>query len=451
MGGLNLNGLPAISQLSKGDEILVCTSDGIKTLSAEVLGTVLSDTSLFDNRNMAVMNEVNVQNISTNNKVRKHFESDTSDEIYLEYHHGQINIIKDTVVTDLNTHQPVTVQATDLQGNKLYWTDDPDTCDFNNGLPWKTSEDKRVTITWETTEYPVKVYQYTTSYIKKNEISFSSTGDSVITEAFFSKGNTSKGTIVKRDNSFFFSLKESGKDECGIEISLNEDGTVSGKLIGTWDGINDWDIKDTLKKQEFKDWWYSEQDFNVYGETITLSTADKIGWRLTEDTTNHVYTEIDGENIIVYLAQNKTSGSGVYIQEQAKNILGNLLYWKQDMTYLSSVSSNHIPIYNGKYTFMTTEKTDYPVYIYQYTLTKLFETSVETFKDGVKGVNLKFTGLNGKTGEIYKDGTTFSMKYLDTSGKEFSGITLGETESKLIGTWKIGDKILNNVAIETSE
>ena len=441
--GLSLTGLPNISQLSSEDKILICTDEGLKTLSAEVLGAVFSDTSLYDNRNLLVSNEINVQNISTHNKLRKYFRGDTSAEVYMTYKDGQVNFIKDIVIFDINTGHPVVVQATDLQGNPLYWNIDISEVEFNNGLPWKNKDDEKVYITQEVTSYPVKIYQYTTNYVKKSEIAFDGSGEPTITDTFFSDGQASKGVIKKSGNSFIFQLTESGKNSCGIEISLNKDGSVTGKLLGTWDGVNDWDIGDVIMKYGFKEWFYYNQDYNLYSRTLSVNTADKVGWYLNKDTTNHVYTEINGDTVTIYLARNRVSGSGVYIQEQAKNILNQPLYWLQDMEQQSGVSSNHIPVHSGSYTFMTTEKTDWPVYIYQYEVTTLFTVSVESLTDGSNGAKMTFTDANNKKGEIFKTLNQFVMRYLDADGNVLSSISLGDSESTLTGKWKSGSKVLS--------
>lgn len=444
---LKIDGLPTISQLSSKDRIVVLTDDGLKSLNAEVLGQVFSNTSLYENYNMVELSELNVQNISTNNKVRKYLRNDTSAEVYLEYTNGQVNIIKSTVIMDNSV--PTTVQATNMSGKPLYWSEDISEVVYNNGLPWKNQDDEKIFITDEKTEYPVIVYQYTSQYIRKSELSFTSNGDPILIDNYFSSGSSSKGTIEKQGNSFVFQLKESGKNACGLKLSLNEDGTVTGKLIGTWEGVNDWDIEDALTTENFKNWFYHNQDYNVYVNTLSLSTADKIGWYLLKDTSNHIFTEVVDSTIKVYLAQNKESSSGSYIQEQARNMLNQPLYWVEDMTFQSGVSGNHIPIHNGQYTFMTIEETDYPVYIYQYNLTELFTITTESLPDNSRGTKLTFSGLNGKKGEIYKSLTQFVMRYLKADGTEYSKIALGETESVLTGTWKAGTKKLSENELPT--
>lgn len=440
---LNIDGLPLISELSPDSQILVQTNEGLKALSAEVLGAVFSNTSLYDTLNNLQVDDINAQHISTSNKVRKYFDSDTTDELYLRIQGVSIDFIKDSVVFNVETQKPVVVQATDLSGNKLYWNYNPYDCEFNNGLPWKTPEDKKIFYTRDITDYPVEVYQYTTHYIKRSEITMDSDVEPSMKETYYSKGTTSIGTIQKVDNSFILQLKETGKDPCGLNLSLNKDGTVSCKLIGTWEGVNDWDLEDVVKKSKFK-WWYHENlDYTSYERTLSVNTADKIAWRLEKDTNNHVFSEIDGNYIKIYLAQTKTSGSGNFIQEQATNILGEPLYWKVDMEYQSGVSSNHIPTHLGSYQFMTIEKTDYPVYIYQYNLIELFVIDVEKLTDGSNGTKMSFKGVNGKTGEIYKTGSQFVIRYLDATGKEVSKIVMGDKESSLSGTWKAGEKTLS--------
>lgn len=439
--GLKIDGLSTISQLSKGDQILVATKDGLKSLSAEVLEAVFSNTSLFETYNLVELSNLNVQNISTHNKVRKYLKSDISPEVYIEYTSGQVNVIKATVLTDTDGN-PLTAQASDLRGNLLYWSEEITLAEYFDGLPWKNAKDEKIYMTTEETEFPVTVYQYSAQYLKQSKVTQDSKGNPVITDTFTTAG-TSKGIVEKRENSFLIQLQEKGKDPCGLQISLNKDGTVTGKLVGTWEGVNDWDIDDVIKKPEFKEWFYHNLDYNMYANVLSVNTADMIGWCLNNDTNNHVIAEVNEGIIRIYLAQNKVSGAGTYIQEQAKNKFGDLLYWKEDMTYQSGVNGEHIPIHNGEFAFMTTEETDYPVFIYQYNYIPLFTMETEDADDGTRATILKFAGVNGKLGEIYKNSSQFVMRYLDSKGKEYSKIVLGETESELTGKWKSGSRVLS--------
>lgn len=440
-----IEGLPEISKLSKGDQILICTSEGLKSLSSEVLGNVFSDTSLFDNRTFSEINEANIQNISTHDKLRKWFAKDTSDELYLRYNNGNVTFIKEVVITDVETEEPVTIQATTYNGKKLYWTKDVTKAKFNNGLPWTTDDEKeeKITVTTDETEYPVHVYQYYSDVVKSIEF-VDANGDFMIRDTF-KTGNNSIGLIQKQDDSFLIELLDNTVAKCGLMMSKNpDDGSYSAKLIGVWENVNDWDIDDVLLKPEFKEWYYTNQDYYNYVNILSVNTANKIKWRLTKNTNNQVYSVLEDGYLKFYFAQIKTQATGEYIQEIVKNKFGKQLYWEDNMDVGGGVSSNGVPVLNGKYTFMTTTVTNYPVYVYQYNTTEIFSISQETLTDSSKGIRMKFGGVSNGYGEISRLSSGLEIRYMgfDSSTSKYvekSKVVLGET-SKLTGSWKVGEK-----------
>lgn len=443
MGGLKIQGLKSLSELSQDDQVIVVTSEGLRTLSAEVLGVTFSNTSLFDSYSLIEASSVNVQNLSTHNQLRKYLQSDTSDELYLQYSEGQIQFIKASVIKDLNTGKPIVIQATDITGKELYWNLDIKNAIYYNGMPWKTSDEKKIKIVHDITSFPVMVYQYTTSNVKTCEIIMDSLGETTLLDTYYSSGGSSKGVIKKYGKNFIFQMEESGNRICGIQISVNNDNTISGKLIGEWQGITDLDLDSVLRKAQFKDWYYTNYDYNLYGTVLSVSTADKVGWYLNQDTSNHIYTEVKDDYVKIFLAQNRTNSTGSLLVEQAKNIVGQLLYWKQDMTYQSGVNSNHVPIHSGVATFMTAEITNFPVYIFMYNTTELFSLKIDTMSDNSRGARLLFSGLDNRVAEISKSSTEFCMKLTDKeTGGVYSSICLGIDKSELKGNWVgINDEI----------
>lgn len=435
---LNIQGLSSVTQLSKGDKVLVVTSKGLEELDAEVLGKVLSNTSLFETYNLVELSGLNVQNITTNNKIQKYLKGDTSDELYLEYIDNSIKFIRGQVLAN-SDGVAFTTQAQALTGEPLYWSHDISDAVMFNDFPWKTQDDEKIFITIEKTDYPVTVYQYQSSIIKTNEIEIVD-NEPVITDIYSSK-TTSKGIVKKQGNEFVFLLQEDRDKTCGIKMSVNEDGTITGKLIGTWEGLNDWDVDQALTTEKFKDWFYHDQDYYTYVKTISMETSNKIGWYLNKDVESiHVFIRIEGSQLIVIQARNKTNSAGSFIQEQAVNLLGEPLYWKEEMLYQVGVSGNGIPLKSGKYVFMTTEKTDYPVYIYQYNEVELFRLDYGQLSDNSSGVRQIFSDGGNRIAVISKTNTEFSIEFKNkTDNSVLSRILLSDGKGKLGGTWYVED------------
>lgn len=430
--GFTLEGLGQIPSLSKDDKILINTADGMMELPAEVLGAVFSSTSLFETYNRVQLEQLNVDTITTTRKIKNYFNSDTSSELFFEYidgdfviKYGEVLIVEDV---------PQTIQATDLRGKPLYWNENPDTAEIYDDFPWKTESDEKLFIGYEKTDYPVMVYQYREYEIKRSHIDINS-GFPTITDTYSSMDLSTTGYIEKNKDSFVFQLVTNQNKSCGIKVVRNNDGTLGGELIGVWDGLNDIDPDQRLTKNEVKEFLYNEQDYYTYIKGISLETSDKIGWYLLKETKSHVYSRIDNDVIIIYLAETKTNLAGSYVTEQARNIFGHPLYWKQDMTFGASVTDQHIPLKDGIYTYMTTEVTDYPVYIYQYNLTELCKFSYEMLPDRSYGVKQTFGNLSGNKASLYQTTSGLVLEYLDSNTNTTSKVLLNRGGGTLIGKW----------------
>lgn len=436
---LNLDGLSSVTQLSKGDKVLVVTSNGIEELDAEVLGKVLSNTSLFETYKLVELSELNVKTMTTHNKIQKYLDEDDSDEIYMEYQDHTIKFLRGQVLKN-SDQVPLTTQAQAITGELLYWSHDISGATYFEGFPWKSEGDEKIFITTEDTGFPVTVYQYHLVTLRQSEIEIVD-NEPVITDSYYSKP-TSKGVIKKQNNEFTFFLEENGTKTCGIQVSVNEeDNSVTGKLIGTWEGLNDWDVDNALTSGNFKDWFYHNQDYYTYVKTLSVETSNKIGWYLNNEVENiHVYFRLENSQLVVIQAKNKTNSAGSYIKEQAVNLLGEKLYWKQEMIYQVGTSGNGVPLKSGKYVFMTTEETEYPVYIYQYDETELFRIDYGSISDNSKGVRQIFSDGSDRIAVISKTNTEFSVEFRKKSDNSvLSKILLGETGGKLSGTWKVDD------------
>lgn len=436
---LNLQGLTSVTQLSKGDKVLVKTSKGLAELDAEVLGEVLSNTSLFETYKRVELSELNVKNITTHNKIQKYLDNDTSDEIYMEYSDNTLNFIRGQVLAN-SDNEPLTTQAQAITGEPLYWSHDLSEAEFFDGFPWKTKYDDKIFITTEKTGYPVNIYQYQLTYLKQCDIQIVD-NEPIITDTYTSKGSMSKGIVKKQGNEFLFVLQERNKDWCGIKISVNDDDSVTGKLLGTWEGLNDWDVDSALTMKNFKNWFYHNQDYYTYIKPLSVDTSNKIGWYLNKETEIlHVYTRLENGEFVVILAKNKTNSAGSFIQEQAVNLLGEKLYWEQDMAFQSGISGNGIPLRNGRYVFMTTEETDYPVYIYQYDEVELFRIDYASLADGSNGVKQTFSDNSNISATLSKTNTEFHLELVDTSKNTvLSSVKLNKTGGKLDGKWYVED------------
>lgn len=438
---LNLTGLSSVTQLSKGDKVLVVTSNGLEELDAEVLGKVLSNTSLFETYKRVELSELNVSTLTTHNKIQKYLDSDLSDEIYMEYADGVVTFIRAQVLTN-SDKIPFTTQAQAITGELLYWSHDLSEAEYYKDFPWKTKDDEKIFITIEDTGHPVTVYQYNSTILKRSEILVEN-NEPVVVDTYFSRTN-SKGIVKKQDNEFLFVLQENGSDLCGIKMSLNEDNTVTGKLIGTWEGLNDWDVDQALTTNKFKEWFYHSQDYYTYVKTLSLETSNKIGWYLNKETENlHVYFRLEGSELVVILAKNKTNNAGSYIQEQAVNLLGENLYWKQEMDYQVGTSANGVPLKSGKYVFMTTEKTEYPVYIYQYDETELFRIDYNKISDNSYSVRQVFSDNGNINAILSKTNTEMVIELVNkTNNTVLSKLVLDSQGGKLTGKWWVEDKEL---------
>jgi hypothetical protein len=394
---------------------------------------------LFETYKLVELSELNVKTMTTHNKIQKYLDGDDSDELYMEYHDNTVTFLRGQVLK--NSDQiPLTTQAQAVTGELLYWSHDITGAQCYEGFPWKTQDEEKIFITLEDTGYPVTVYQYHLTTLKQSEIEIVN-NEPVITDTYSSKV-TSKGIVKKQNNEFTFLLQENGDKLCGIKMSVNEeDGSVTGKLVGTWEGLNDWDVDSALTTGKFKDWFYHNQDYYTYVKTLSVETSNKIGWYLNNEVENlHCYMRMENSELVVILAKNKTNSAGSYIQEQAVNLLGEKLYWNQEMVYQIGTSGNGIPIKSGKYVFMTTEETDYPVYIYQYDETELFRIDYGSLSDSSQGVRQIFSDGSDRIAVISKTNTELNIEFKKKSDNSvLSKIILGEEGGTLGGTWKVGD------------
>lgn len=430
--GYFLDGLGSVPELYKGDTVLVNTDGGVKGLPSEVLGEVLSNTSLFETYNRLQVEQSNVEYLYTSRKIKKYLIGDTSPELFTEIDGGELTIIYGEVI--FVNDEPDFEQETDKTGEALYWSADPKTAVQFREFPWKTDKDKKIFIGYEKTDYPVKVYKYLEYTLRKFHIEILD-GKATITDIYSGIESNTYGNIIKDNEKFEFKMSNDN-NSCGIQVYKNADGTLKGELIGSWDGLNDIDPDKRLTKDNAKEFLYNSQDYNTHLKVLSVDTSDKIGWYLMKDTSHHVYSISKDDYITMNLAEVKTLG-GVDQTEHARNIFGKLLYWTEDMSSGGGVDDSGIPVKNGIHVYMTTEPNSYPVNIYQYNIKELSKLQYSQLPDGSFGIKQIFNDLFGNYGSIYKDSSNLNLVYYDASSGRTKNLSINKDGGSLEGKWLI--------------
>ena len=103
--------------------------------------------------------QLTVDWLSTSKKVMKYLNGDTTDDDYIEIHEQGIEL-KTASVTMSGT-QPLTELLKDRYGNQLYWQRDITYAEIIGGFPYVNG--KQVYMDTEETDYPARVYKYTTT------------------------------------------------------------------------------------------------------------------------------------------------------------------------------------------------------------------------------------------------------------------------------------------------
>ena len=112
-----------------------------------------------------------------------------------------------------------------------------------------------------------------------------------------------------------------------------------------------------------------------------ISTSKKVMKYLNKDTTDDDYIEAHEQGIELKTASVVMSGNAP-LTELLHDRYGNALYWQKDISYAEII--NGFPYVNGKQVYMDTEVTDYPVRVYQYSVTSKMKIDFEM----VNGVNV---------------------------------------------------------------
>lgn len=118
--------------------------------------------------------QLTVDWLSTSKKVMKYLNQDTTDDDYIEAHEQGIELKTASVVMSDNT--PVTEVLKDRYGNQLYWQKDITYAEIVDGFPYVNG--KQVYMDTEVTDYPARVYKYTTA--TKMRINFEEAGGVIV-------------------------------------------------------------------------------------------------------------------------------------------------------------------------------------------------------------------------------------------------------------------------------
>ena len=103
--------------------------------------------------------QLTVDWLSTSKKVMKYLSGDTSDDDYIEIHEQGIELKSAAVV--MSGDAPLTETLFDRNGNALYWQKDVTYAEIIDGFPYVNG--KQIYMDTEVTDYPVRVYAYTTT------------------------------------------------------------------------------------------------------------------------------------------------------------------------------------------------------------------------------------------------------------------------------------------------
>lgn len=118
--------------------------------------------------------QLTVDWLSTSKKVMKYLNNDTTDDNYIEAHEQGMELKTASVVKLGDT--PLTEALKDRYGNQLYWQKDISYAEIIDGFPYVNG--KQVYMDTEVTDYPARVYKYTTA--TKMRINFEEVGGVIV-------------------------------------------------------------------------------------------------------------------------------------------------------------------------------------------------------------------------------------------------------------------------------
>lgn len=164
---------------------------------------------------------------------------------------------------------------------------------------------------------------------------------------------------------------------------------------------------------------YAEQGDIAQLTVDWIDTSKRIAKYLSEDTSDDNYFE-GHDRMIAFVTARVVLKNQEPLTEQMKNRYGETLYWKADIAD-AEIRDGYPYDAEGKRIYVTTERTDWPVVVYQYE--RLTKRSIQFVEDATTGSYMPvdvFGAGSGRgeseQGKIVKTSTGFNLVYTTTQG-----------------------------------
>lgn len=276
---------------------------GIKDLATAIAGIlpkdaeferVIADAVIADAlyAELAEINDLTVERLSTSRRIRKYLLGDLSDDNYIKIqdHYQQLitGTVKSTaflatedgdpILTEyderitLEAGQVPTTQALNYRGEGLYWQKEP-ASHTEDGYPLD-EEGKRTYASTKVTGWPVLVYEYID--LVKAQLAFERGGlaNNYLPKMVFGAGDengNSKGYIFKDETAFY--LRYVSKLAKNVDVVFSDDGFVDAMHRRLKSCNIDPDTGTVTYKVEGSDSLHSLA-FSVSGDTVTYRWPD---------------------------------------------------------------------------------------------------------------------------------------------------------------------------------
>lgn len=401
---LNLTGVTSVDVLPEGTSVLVNSPDGkVRAMNAGLLGKVFANTSLFESYQMLLNEETDTKFLTTSNKIKKYLARDTTSEFYIELEGGRF-VIKSSEVQFNDKKVPLTTQATDCEGNLLYWSDNPEkVVIYDDKFPWKNSEGKVFiypqTEEFEASQYPVMIYSSLDTIIFEITPKFNTTNKPYISFDVGQHGD--KVNIMKSDDVFSVVYGSEDETKCGFTIN-KVNGTSLAKLSGIWDGVN---------------------TQNVGSKAQSLNTLNKAILYLKHDTSNQSYTVVNSSEVSFYTVD--CLGGSSQLQDDNNN----LLYWTNNPIKVSNdkpMNSSNEEVY------LTTVPTGYMALSYDYGEPKLVGSV--SFDPSQNTLSVEHSTSNSHS-QMVLSSSELTLEH-EVNNKS-SSVTLNGSGGVLTGDWSV--------------
>lgn len=156
-------------------------------------------------------NEILIDQLSTSRRIKKYILSDTSDDNYLLLQNNYLRLMSGVATGS-------TEQATDLNGNPLYWQKQP-VGHTAAGLP-TDSDGNIIYPTLKSNSWPIMVYTYTETV--KGSLSLQNDSGNYLPQMVFGAGDNlgrTKGTIAKNADGFDISFEDTAGEALGLKMN----------------------------------------------------------------------------------------------------------------------------------------------------------------------------------------------------------------------------------------